>query len=186
MARLAPRAAGGKSLIAETCPSLLLVDDEPHSLSAMRMARSRWPDTVRIIITGCTDFAAMAQAINGAGIHQFLTKPWHPDQLLVAARDATPLFQLAGENERLALEMRFLASTPQTKLERRRAALRDGLGFETLLRSPSSAMNAVIDTDRHFASFDVATLITGEPGTRQSAAGEGDASHVRPLGRAVL
>ncbi|MEH7827803.1 sigma-54-dependent transcriptional regulator [Gemmobacter denitrificans] len=195
-------------------PTVLLVDDEPHSLSAMRMAledefdcltapdaetalrrmeeewvqvvicdqrmpgrtgvelltelRDRWPDTLRIIITGYTDPAAMAQAINDAGIHQFLTKPWHPEQLLMAARNGARLFALARENERMALEMRFLASSAQTKLEKRRAALREGLGFETLLRSPHSPMAALIDTARHFASFDIPVLLTGEPGTGRS------------------
>ena len=140
-------------------PTVLLVDDEPHSLSAMRMAledefdcitaadadaalarmeeewvqvvicdqrmpgrtgveflsdlRERWPDAVRILITGYTDPAAMAQAINDAGIQQFLTKPWHPEQLLVAVRNAARLFQLARENERLALEMRFWPPPPR-------------------------------------------------------------------------
>ena len=184
--------------------TVLLVDDEPHSLSAMRMAledefdcitagdaetaaakmeeewvqvvicdqrmpgrtgvdlltdlRERWPDTVRIIITGYTDPAAIAQAINDAGMHQFLTKPWHPEQLLMAARNGAQIFQLARDNERLALEMRFLASSAQSKLDKRRAALRDGLGFETLLRSPQSPMNATIEAARHFASFDIPIL----------------------------
>lgn len=192
-------------------PTLVLVDDEPHSLSAMRMAledefdcltagdaeealqrmdeewvqaiicdqrmpgrtgvdllsevRERWPDTVRIMITGYTDPGAMAQAINDAGIHQFLTKPWHPDQLLMAARNACRLFQLARDNERMALEMRFLVTTTQTKLEKRRQALRDGMGFETMIRSPASVMSGLIETARHFASFDVPVLLTGEPGT---------------------
>jgi two-component system response regulator HupR/HoxA len=192
-------------------PTVLLVDDEPHSLSAMRMAledefdcltateadaalrlmaqewvqvvicdqrmpgrtgvefltelRELWPDAVRIIITGYTDPAAMAQAINEAGIHQFLTKPWHPDQLLMAARNGNRLFQLARENERMALEMRFLASTAQTKLDKRRAALQSGMGFESLLHSPMSPMSGLIDTARHYASFDVPVLLTGEPGT---------------------
>ncbi|AWD21085.1 sigma-54-dependent transcriptional regulator [Pseudogemmobacter blasticus] len=194
-----------------TRPTVLLVDDEPHSLSAMRMAledefdcvtapdaeaalirmeeewvqvvvcdqrmpgrtgvefladlRERWPDAVRIIITGYTDPAAMAQAINDAGIHQFLTKPWHPDQLLMAVRNGARLFGLARENERMALEMRFLASTAQTKLEKRRLALRDGMGFETILRSPLSPMSALVETARHYASFDVPVLLTGEAGT---------------------
>lgn len=192
-------------------PTILLVDDEPHSLSAMRMAledefdcltaadaatalakmeedwvqvvicdqrmpgrtgvefltelRDRWPDVVRIIITGYTDPAAMAQAINDAGIHQFITKPWHPDQLLMSARNGAKLFQLARENERMSLEMRFLATTSQSKLEKRRVALREGMGFESLLRSPQSPMNALIDTARHFASFDVPVLLLGEAGT---------------------
>lgn len=195
-------------------PAILLVDDEPHSLQAMRMAledefdcltagnaeqalgvmeeewvqvvicdqrmpgrtgvefltelRERWPETIRIIITGYTDPSAMAQAINEAGIHQFLTKPWHPDQLLVAVRNGAKLFALSRENERMALEMRFLAQTVQTKLEKRRGALRDGFGFETILRSPTSAMNAVIQKARHFATFDVPVLLTGEPGTGKS------------------
>ena len=192
-------------------PTILLVDDEPHSLSSMRMAledefdcatahdadtalrkmeeewvqvaicdqrmpgrtgvelltelRERWPDTVRVIVTGYTDPAAMASAINDAGIHQFLTKPWHPDQLLMAARNGARLFQLARENERMALEMRYLASSAQSKLDKRRAALREGLGFESLLHSPQSPMQAVIAAARHFASFDVPVLLTGEPGT---------------------
>ncbi|MBL4929268.1 sigma-54-dependent transcriptional regulator [Fuscibacter oryzae] len=192
-------------------PTVLLVDDEPHSLSAMRMAledefdcltagdaeaalglmaeewvqvvicdqrmpgrtgvefltelRERWPDAVRIIITGYTDPGAMAQAINEAGIHQFLTKPWHPDQLLMAARNGARLFSLARENERMALEMRFLAATAQTKLEKKRTALREGMGFETILRSPQSPMNALVEAARHYASFDVPVLLAGEPGT---------------------
>ena len=194
--------------------TVLLVDDEPHSLSAMRMAledefdcvtagdaaqavaamdaewvqvvicdhrmpgrtgvdlltelRERWPDTVRIIITGYTDPGAMQAAINDAGIHQFLTKPWHPEQLLMAARNGARLFGLARDNERLALEMRFLASSAQTKLDKRRAALQGGLGFDTILRSPHSPMNAVVDLARHYASFDVPVLLTGEPGTGRS------------------
>ncbi|MBE2277229.1 MAG: sigma-54-dependent Fis family transcriptional regulator [Rhodobacteraceae bacterium] len=192
-------------------PTVLLIDDEPHSLSAMRMAledefdcltaedadsalkrmdeewvqavicdqrmpgrtgvdlltelRERWPEAVRILITGYTDPAAMAQAINDAGIQHFLTKPWHPEQLLVVVRNATQLFGLARENERMALEMRFLASVSQTKLEKRRSALREGMGFETLLCSPHSPMRSLIDAARHYASFDVPVLLQGEAGT---------------------
>lgn len=197
--------------MAEARPYVLLIDDEQHSLSAMRMAledefeiltatdtrtacdlmeeewvqviicdqrmpgqtgveflsavRERWPETVRLLITGYTDPGAMAQAINEAGIHQFITKPWHPDQLVMAARNAARLFQLARENERMALEMRFLTSTVETKLEKRRKALRDGMGFEAVLRAPSSPMNAVVQAARQFATFDVPVLLTGEPGT---------------------
>lgn len=192
-------------------PTILLVDDEAHSLQAMRMAledefdcltapdaeaalaqmaeswvqvvicdqrmpgrtgvdllaelRERWPEAVRILITGYTDPAAMAQAINAAGIQQFLTKPWHPEQLLMAARNAARLFDLARENERMALEMRYLVSSAQTKLEKRRAALREGFGFEALLCAPASPMNALIETARQVAAFDIPVLLTGEPGT---------------------
>lgn len=195
--------------MAGTRPSVLLVDDEPHSLASMRMAleddfdiltapdtraaaalmeeewvqvvvcdqrmpgqtgveflagvRERWPETVRLLITGYTDPEAMAAAINEAGIHQFVQKPWHPDHLLVTVRNATRLFHLARENERMALEMRHLTSTAETRLEKRRRALVDGMGFETVLRAPQSPMNAVVAMARQFASFDVPVLLTGEP-----------------------
>lgn len=200
--------------MARARPLILLVDDEPHALGAMRMAleddfeiatalgaeaalkileqdwvqviisdqrmpgmtgvellaeaRQRWPETVRIILTGYTDASAMAAAINDAGIHQFLTKPWLPDQLVMAAKSAARLFDLARENERLALEMRVLTSTVETRLEKRRKALRDGLGFETILRAPHSPMNAVVAQARQYASFDVPVLLTGEPGTAKA------------------
>lgn len=194
----------------ESRPTLLLVDDEPHSLNAMEIAledefdcltagsaaealelmadnyvqvifcdqrmpgstgvefltevRERWPETVRIIITGYTEASDMISAINDAGIYQFVTKPWHPDQLLMVARGATKLFQLSRDHDRLTLESRYLANTAETKLEKQRKALREGLGFENVLRAPNSPMNAVIDIARQYASFDVPALLVGEPG----------------------
>jgi len=197
--------------MASAAPAILLVDDEPHSLSAMKMAledefeiltalgadeaiaaleenwvqvifcdqrmpgrsgvelltevRERWPQTVRIVITGYTDSASMISAINNAGIHQFIAKPWHPEQLLAAARNAARMFQLARENERLSLEMRFLNSTTEAMVDKRRRALREGTGFDAILRAPGSAMNQLVALARQYASFDVPVLVTGEAGT---------------------
>lgn len=197
--------------MASAAPALLLVDDEPHSLAAMKLAleddfdvltasgatealalleenwvqvifcdqrmpgrsgvelltevRERWPETVRIILTGYTDSASMMAAINEAGIHQFLTKPWHPEQLLSAARSGARMFALARENERLSLEMRLLNSTSESRVEKRRRALREGMGFESILRTPGSAMTQAVALARHYASFDVPVLMRGEPGS---------------------
>ena len=192
-------------------PTILIVDDEPHSVAAMRMAleddfvvleasnaaeasalmedhwvqvivsdqrmpgksgvellkeiRDRWPETVRIIVTGYTETNDMIDAINEAGIYQFITKPWHPEQLLMAIRNAARLFELARDHERMTLEMRYLGSTASAKLEDQRRLLQEGLGFDKVLRGPNSSLNAVIALARQYASFDVPVLITGEAGT---------------------
>ena len=193
-----------------TLPTVLLIDDEAHSLSSMRMAleddfdcltaanadealslmednyvqvifcdqrmpgktgveflsevRNRWPETVRIIITGYTETNDMIAAINEAGIYQFVTKPWHPDQLLMTAKNASHLFQLSRENDRMSLEQKYLGQTMESKLEKQRKALREGLGFENVLRSPNSPLNPVLTAARQYASFDVPVLLTGEAG----------------------
>lgn len=192
-------------------PTVLLVDDEEHSLASMRMTledefdcltaldadeatrlmeenfvqvilcdhrmpgttgieflsevRKKWPETVRIVITGYRETNDMIAAINEAGVYQFLTKPWHPDHLMMVAKNAGQLFQLTREHDRMSLEMRFLARSVESKLETRRKALREGLGFEKVLRAPNSPMNAVIEQARKYASFDVPVMICGESGT---------------------
>ena len=201
--------------MADPLPTILLVDDEVHSLNAMRMAleedfecltaenaedalalmeenfvhvifcdqrmpgksgvafltevRDRWPETVRIIITGYTETSDMIAAINDAGIYQFLTKPWHPDLLMMTAKNASDLFRLNRDHERMSLEMRYLTRNVETKLEEQRKALREGLGFENVLRAPNSPMNAVVAQARQFASFDVPVMITGATGTGKTA-----------------
>ena len=197
--------------MAKTLPTILVVDDEPHSVAAMRMAleddftvleagdaaeawalmeehwvqvvvsdqrmpgktgiellteiRDRWPETVRIIVTGYTETNDMIQAINEAGIYQFITKPWHPDHLLMAVRNAARLFELNRDHERMTLEMRYLGSSASAKLDERRRMLQSGLGFDKVLRGPHSSLNATIQLARQFASFDVPVLIQGEAGT---------------------
>ena len=196
-------------------PTVLVVDDEPHSVAAMRMAledefavieatdaamaiaamednwvqvivsdqrmpgrsgielltevRDRWPDTVRMILTGYTEPGDMIAAINAAGIYQFITKPWHPDQLVIAVRNAARLFQLARDHERMTLEMRYLGSSASARLDRRRRALAEGLGFERIVRGPNSCLNPVIDLARQVAGFDVPVLLCGEAGTGKAA-----------------
>lgn len=197
--------------MADPLPTLLLIDDEKHSLESMRMAleddfecltagsadeaaqlmrdnyvqaifcdqrmpgktgvefltevRSEWPETVRIIITGYTETNDMVNAINNAGIYHFVTKPWHPDQLLMVAKNATDLFRLNREHEQMSLEMRYLSKNVETKLAGQRKVLREGLGFENVLRSTNSPLNPVISQARQFASFDIPVLITGENAT---------------------
>ena len=192
-------------------PSVLVVDDEPLSLDALRRSlrdefdvhtaagaaaaerclehdyiqaviadqrmpgpsgveflgrvRERWPDVVRMILSGYTAADDLIEAINRAGIYQFIAKPWHPDQLLLTVRNACRLHQLQRENDLLALELRVTAPSLEGRLERRRASLRRRFRLDGIRRTPESPLNPVCDQLARIAPYDVPVLITGESGT---------------------
>ena len=49
--------------------------------------KSRWPDTVRIMLTGHADLDTAMSAVNKGAIFRLLTKPCAPDALLAAVND---------------------------------------------------------------------------------------------------
>lgn len=127
--------------------------------------RARWPDVVRIIVTGYTDPGDMIGAINEAGIHQFITKPWHPDQLLLAAQGAARLYQLQRDYDRLSLELKLAAPAAQARVVERHEKVLRNFHFDALVRTPGSPLNEVCRRAAQVASFDIPVLILGETGT---------------------
>lgn len=130
-------------------PSILLVDDEPSVLSALRRvfrpagyeiltaesgeaalevlastevdlivsdmrmpgmsgaeflarARSLYPDTMRILLTGYAEIASVVQAVNDGGVYRYLNKPWDDHDLLLTLEQALEQRRLRREAARLA------------------------------------------------------------------------------------
>jgi response regulator RpfG family c-di-GMP phosphodiesterase len=67
----------------------------------LELARKRWPDTMRILLTGHADMNATIAAINQGGIHRYIAKPWDDHDMVAAARQALELRALLRENARL-------------------------------------------------------------------------------------
>ena len=74
----------------------------------------RFPETVRIILTGFADAEATVKAINDGHIYGYVNKPWEPDELKAIVKRATELHLLTRENRSLVDELRdanlFLAA----------------------------------------------------------------------------
>jgi len=51
--------------------------------------RKRWPETVRIVLSGYADTGAIVSAINEGQIYRFVAKPWNEDELRVAVANAS-------------------------------------------------------------------------------------------------
>lgn len=59
--------------------------------------KSRYPQAIRMLFTGFADLESIVAAINQGHVFQFLKKPWQPEELESAVRQA------ANEFERLSL-----------------------------------------------------------------------------------
>ncbi|MDD3528846.1 MAG: sigma-54 dependent transcriptional regulator [Gallionellaceae bacterium] len=147
---------------------VVLTDQRMPGMSGvtfLRQVRERWPDTVRIIISGYTDSEEIIAGINEAGIYQYLLKPWHPEHLLLTLRRAVELQRLQAENHRLTLELR--ASEPYLRghVGAKRDRLRQAFAMDNIVRTANSPMQAVCTMVERAAHYDVPILIEGESGT---------------------
>ncbi|MGF6489917.1 HD domain-containing phosphohydrolase [Pseudomonas frederiksbergensis] len=61
----------------------------------------RYPDTLRIMLTGYADPSAIIKAINEGQIHRYISKPWHDEEMLLTLRQS--LAYQHSERERLRL-----------------------------------------------------------------------------------
>jgi two-component system NtrC family sensor kinase len=71
----------------------------------LREVYRRWPDTVRIVLSGYADAGAVVGAINEGNIYKFITKPWNDDELRVAIVNALERYFLKKSNRMLMEEL---------------------------------------------------------------------------------
>lgn len=137
----------------------------------LQRVRDQWPDIIRIIISGYTDADDIITGLNEAGIYQYITKPWKPEELLLTLKNAIKLFDLQRQNELLAIELRMTTKTAESTVSSRRAKLKERYNDDDgIIRAKTSPMNAVCDTLRQIAAYDLSVLITGESGTGKELA----------------
>lgn len=76
-----------------------------NGIAFLREVRRRFPDTVRIVLSGYADVATIVSAINEGEIYKFIPKPWNDDELKIAILNALEKYQLRQENKRLTGEL---------------------------------------------------------------------------------
>ena len=100
-------AAGLAILEKQFCPVVISDYRMPDmsGVAFLREVRKRWPDTVRIVLSGYADVASIVSAINEGEIYKFIPKPWNDDELKVAIANALDKYRLQQENKRLTAEL---------------------------------------------------------------------------------
>jgi response regulator RpfG family c-di-GMP phosphodiesterase len=94
----APSAAEGIKLMQEHEVHIIMTDQRMPQITGVELLskiRQGHPKAVRMLFTGYADLESVIAAINQGHIFQFIKKPWHPEELEAAVREA------AAEYERL-------------------------------------------------------------------------------------
>jgi NtrC-family two-component system response regulator AlgB len=147
-------AASGEAalhLLGDQASTVVLLDLRLPGMSGeetLEQIRTRHPDSHVVIITAHGSIDSAVHAIK-AGAHDYLTKPFTPDEVRVRIRHIEELECLRGEVR---------------SMRRRLGELPFGDGF--LTQSPE--MLRVLETAERVASTDATILLTGESGTGKS------------------
>ncbi len=164
----AGNAADAERILSEDWIQVVISDQRMPEMTGVEFlarVRERWPDLARIIISGYTDAEDIIDGINRGGVHQYITKPWHPDNLLLIVRNACRLVQLQRENALLALEMKMTPPTLEQRIAQRRERLKRNFRLDGIVRTADSPLNQVCEQIARIAPYDIPVLLTGESGT---------------------
>lgn len=67
----------------------------------LEQARLRWPEAIRILLTGYADIESTIAAINQGQIYRYINKPWDDNEIVLIVREALERRRLEQENGRL-------------------------------------------------------------------------------------
>jgi Type II secretory pathway, ATPase PulE/Tfp pilus assembly pathway, ATPase PilB len=79
----------------------------------LREVKKRWPETIRIMLTGYADVQSILGAVNEGAVYKFITKPWNDEDLRLSVSLALQQYVLLQENKRL----REIAKRQQSKIK---------------------------------------------------------------------
>ncbi len=145
-------AAEGYRLMQEEEVHIVMSDQRMPQISGVELltnVKSRYPQAIRMLFTGFADLESIIAAINQGHVFQFLKKPWQPEELEAAVRQAAAeydrLSRVAEERDRLQLQLDDLQT----------ARRRFGNGVETARRGRRHAhdLTARPPRRRAFPSF---------------------------------
>ena len=67
----------------------------------LKRVKERWPETIRIMLTGHADIQAIMGAVNEGAVYKFITKPWSDEDMRITVSIALQQYSLAQENRKL-------------------------------------------------------------------------------------
>ncbi len=105
-------AVDGYRIMQEEEVHIVMSDQRMPQITGVEMltkVKARYPQAIRMLFTGYADLESIIAAINQGHIFQFMKKPWQPEDLQTAVRQAAAEFDrleaTAQEREHLVTEV---------------------------------------------------------------------------------
>lgn len=102
--------AEGLAVLESGAPVQVIVSDYRmpgmNGVEFLRQVSRKWPDTIRIVLSGYADTPSVIGAINEGGIYKFISKPWNDDELRIAVANAATLYFLQRRIKELMREVK--------------------------------------------------------------------------------
>ena len=86
--------------------------------------KNKYPDALKMILTGYSDIEAVIGAINEGQVFRYLTKPWNPVELEMAVDEAFDKYDLISSNKKLMKELHEANQSLENKVIERTAELK--------------------------------------------------------------
>ena len=109
---------------------------EMNGAQFLEKVRERWPDTVRILLTGYAEIGATIDAINKGQIYRYVSKPWEDNDITLTVKYALQQKMLMREKLRLEElthkqneELKDLNANLETKVLARTEEVRQTMAF---------------------------------------------------------
>lgn len=104
----ATSASEGMTIMEKEHVQVILSDQRMPDMSGVdffSIIKDKYPDALKLLITGYSDIEAVIGAINEGQIFRYVTKPWNPDELESIVREAFEKYELITNNRRLMLSL---------------------------------------------------------------------------------
>ncbi len=81
-----------------------LLMPQMDGIELLTKVKEKYPDVIRLILTGTDDKKMIAQLINSGGIYRYATKPWSNEELKSIVAQGFEYYKINSENRRLVEE----------------------------------------------------------------------------------
>ncbi len=161
-------AEAARGLLERHAVAVILCDQRMPGVSGvefLKEARVRWPEVVRIVISGYADSEDIIAGVNDAGIYQYVLKPWVPEHLLSTVRGAIEASSLQQGLQRLEIDLRSGPGVLRARKGQRLAQARQLFDFRRIVRAAGSPLDDLCELAARVARHDLSVLVLGESGT---------------------